>query len=103
MTSRTCLSIILAAGEGTRMKSAKSEGAAPDRRAADGRHVVRAAQAAGGGDLALVVGHGAEEVRAATVLCAGARKVSSRPNGWEPRMPCSRPARRSRAVMTTCW
>ena len=66
MTSRTCLSIILAAGEGTRMKSAKSKLLHEIAGLPMVIHVMRAAQAAGAGDLALVIGHGAEEVRAAT-------------------------------------
>ena len=42
-------------------------------------HVARAAEAAGAGDIALVVGHGADEVRkAAGRLCAAGRKCSCR-------------------------
>jgi len=62
MTSRTCLSIILAAGEGTRMKSALPKVLHPIAGLPLLAHVTRAAAAAGGGPIALVVGHGAEKV-----------------------------------------
>ncbi|MEO5323632.1 bifunctional UDP-N-acetylglucosamine diphosphorylase/glucosamine-1-phosphate N-acetyltransferase GlmU [Mesorhizobium sp. CC13] len=65
MTPRTCLSIILAAGEGTRMKSAMPKvlhGIAGLPMVA---HVARTAQSAGASDVALVVGHGGDEVRKA--------------------------------------
>src|SRR5688572_11445178 len=63
MTSRTCLSIILAAGEGTRMKSAKPKVLHEIACLPMVAHVAAAARAAGGGDVALVIGHGADEVR----------------------------------------
>ncbi|QPC87710.1 bifunctional UDP-N-acetylglucosamine diphosphorylase/glucosamine-1-phosphate N-acetyltransferase GlmU [Mesorhizobium sp. NBSH29] len=62
MTSRTCLSIILAAGEGTRMKSAKPKVMHEIAGLPMISHVMGAAQAAGAGDVALVVGNGAEAV-----------------------------------------
>ena len=65
MTARTCLSIILAAGEGTRMKSALPKVLHPIAGLPMVAHVMKAADAAGGGDLALVIGHGADAVRAA--------------------------------------
>jgi bifunctional UDP-N-acetylglucosamine pyrophosphorylase/glucosamine-1-phosphate N-acetyltransferase len=65
MTSRSCLSIILAAGEGVRMKSALPKVLHPVAGLPMVAHVVRAAVAAGGGDIALVVGRGAETVQAA--------------------------------------
>jgi bifunctional UDP-N-acetylglucosamine pyrophosphorylase/glucosamine-1-phosphate N-acetyltransferase len=65
MTSRSCLSIILAAGEGTRMKSALPKVLHKVAGLPMVVHVVRAAQTAGAGDLALVIGHGAEETRKA--------------------------------------
>ncbi|MET0942887.1 MAG: NTP transferase domain-containing protein, partial [Mesorhizobium sp.] len=64
MTSRTCLSIILAAGEGTRMKSATPKVLHKIAGLPMVAHVIRAAHAAGDTGAALVVGHGAEEVRA---------------------------------------
>ncbi len=65
MTSRSCLAIVLAAGEGTRMKSKLAKvlhrvGGLPMV-----AHVARAAAAAGGNDLALVVGRDAQDVEAA--------------------------------------
>ncbi|CAM5345516.1 bifunctional UDP-N-acetylglucosamine pyrophosphorylase/glucosamine-1-phosphate N-acetyltransferase [Aquamicrobium terrae] len=65
MTSRTCLSIILAAGEGTRMKSALPKVLHEIAGLPMVAHVARATETAGGGDLALVVGHGADAVRKA--------------------------------------
>ncbi|MGF7006918.1 bifunctional UDP-N-acetylglucosamine diphosphorylase/glucosamine-1-phosphate N-acetyltransferase GlmU [Aminobacter sp. BE322] len=65
MTSRTCLSIILAAGEGTRMKSAMPKVLHRIAGLPMVAHVAQAAQAAGASDVALVVGHGGDEVRKA--------------------------------------
>lgn len=65
MSERTCLSIILAAGEGTRMKSATPKVLHHIAGLPMVAHVTKAAQAAGAGDLALVIGFGAEELRAA--------------------------------------
>ncbi|RWK65979.1 bifunctional UDP-N-acetylglucosamine diphosphorylase/glucosamine-1-phosphate N-acetyltransferase GlmU [Mesorhizobium sp.] len=66
MSQRTCLSVILAAGEGTRMKSAVPKVLHPIAGLPMVAHVVKAAEAAGSGDLALVIGHGADEMRNAT-------------------------------------
>ena len=65
MSERTCLAIILAAGEGTRMKSAMSKVLHPVGGLPMVAHVVRAASAAGVGDVALVVGRDADEVEKA--------------------------------------
>ncbi|WP_378951263.1 bifunctional UDP-N-acetylglucosamine diphosphorylase/glucosamine-1-phosphate N-acetyltransferase GlmU [Mesorhizobium sp. ANAO-SY3R2] len=65
MTSRTCLSIILAAGEGTRMKSAMPKVLHKIAGLAMVAHVATTAEAAGAGDIALVVGHGGDEVKKA--------------------------------------
>jgi bifunctional UDP-N-acetylglucosamine pyrophosphorylase/glucosamine-1-phosphate N-acetyltransferase len=65
MTQRSCLSIILAAGEGTRMKSAKPKVLHEIAGLPMVAHVAAAAKQAGGGAVALVVGHGADEVRKA--------------------------------------
>jgi bifunctional UDP-N-acetylglucosamine pyrophosphorylase/glucosamine-1-phosphate N-acetyltransferase len=62
---RTCLSIILAAGEGTRMKSALPKVLHKIAGLPMVAHVARSAEAAGAGDLALVIGHGADEMRKA--------------------------------------
>lgn len=65
MNQRTCLSIVLAAGEGTRMKSALPKVLHRIAGLPLVAHVARAAQNAGAGDLALVVGHGGGKVRSA--------------------------------------
>jgi bifunctional UDP-N-acetylglucosamine pyrophosphorylase/glucosamine-1-phosphate N-acetyltransferase len=65
MNARTCLSVILAAGEGTRMKSALPKVLHPVAGLPMVAHVVRAAVTAGAGEVALVVGNGAEAVGAA--------------------------------------
>lgn len=65
MNPRSCLSIILAAGEGTRMKSALPKVLHPIAGLPLVAHVIRATQAAGAGDVALVIGHGADAVRKA--------------------------------------
>ena len=63
--SRTCLSIILAAGEGTRMKSAMSKVLHPVAGLPMVCHAALTATAAGSNRTALVVGRGAEAVAAA--------------------------------------
>lgn len=74
MSNRSCLSIVLAAGEGTRMKSALPKVLHPIAGLPMLAHVVRAVEAAGRGDVAIVVGHGAEKVReAAAGFAPGAR------------------------------
>lgn len=65
MTARSCLSIILAAGEGTRMKSATPKVLHQIAGLPLVAHVARAAEAAGAGDVALVIGHGGEAVQKA--------------------------------------
>jgi bifunctional UDP-N-acetylglucosamine pyrophosphorylase / glucosamine-1-phosphate N-acetyltransferase len=65
MSERTCLAVILAAGEGTRMKSAMVKVLHPVAGLPMAAHAVRAALAAGGSDVALVVGRDAEKVEAA--------------------------------------
>lgn len=62
MTERNCLSIILAAGEGTRMKGASPKVLHRIAGLPLVAHVARAAVAAGSGDIALVLGRGAEDV-----------------------------------------
>jgi bifunctional UDP-N-acetylglucosamine pyrophosphorylase/glucosamine-1-phosphate N-acetyltransferase len=65
MTHRSCLSIILAAGEGTRMKSATPKVLHEIAGLPMVAHVAAAAKRAGGNSVALVVGHGADAVRKA--------------------------------------
>jgi bifunctional UDP-N-acetylglucosamine pyrophosphorylase / glucosamine-1-phosphate N-acetyltransferase len=71
MTTRSCLSIILAAGEGTRMKSSRSKVLHQVAGLSLVGHVAKAAQAAGSGDIALVVGRDAEAVKTETLRVAG--------------------------------
>ncbi|MEX6508628.1 bifunctional UDP-N-acetylglucosamine diphosphorylase/glucosamine-1-phosphate N-acetyltransferase GlmU [Jiella sp. M17.18] len=63
--ARTCLSIILAAGEGTRMKSRTSKVLHPVAHLPMVRHVARAALATGADRIAVVVGRNGEAVAAA--------------------------------------
>ncbi len=65
MSQRSCLSVILAAGEGTRMKSAMPKVLHSIAGLPMVAHVVKAAEAAGATGVALVIGHGAEEMRKA--------------------------------------
>lgn len=71
MANRTCLAIILAAGEGTRMKSDMVKVLHPVGGLPMVGHVARAAMAAGGSDVALVVGRDADKVEAAVRPLAG--------------------------------
>ncbi|MBZ9794580.1 bifunctional UDP-N-acetylglucosamine diphosphorylase/glucosamine-1-phosphate N-acetyltransferase GlmU [Mesorhizobium sp. ES1-4] len=65
MSQRSCLSVILAAGEGTRMKSALPKVLHQIAGLPMVAHVVKAAEAAGASSEAIVIGHGAEEMRKA--------------------------------------
>lgn len=65
MTERSCLSIILAAGEGTRMKSATPKVLHKIAGLPMLAHVAKAAQAAGAGDLSVVIGYGGDKLREA--------------------------------------
>ncbi len=62
MKSRTCLSIILAAGDGTRMKSAVPKVLHPVAGAPMIAHVVKTTAAAGAAAISIVTGRGGEEV-----------------------------------------
>ncbi|MER9950552.1 bifunctional UDP-N-acetylglucosamine diphosphorylase/glucosamine-1-phosphate N-acetyltransferase GlmU [Mesorhizobium sp. M0047] len=70
MSQRSCLSVILAAGEGTRMKSALPKVLHQIAGLPMVAHVVKAAEAAGAGSQVLVIGHGAEEMRKAAAKFA---------------------------------
>ncbi|UUP19611.1 bifunctional UDP-N-acetylglucosamine diphosphorylase/glucosamine-1-phosphate N-acetyltransferase GlmU [Nitratireductor thuwali] len=72
MSERSCLAVILAAGEGTRMKSSLPKVLHEVGRLPMIGHVLAAARQAGANGEAVVIGHGAEEVRAAVELQAGA-------------------------------
>jgi len=75
MPTRTCLSVILAAGEGTRMKSALPKVLHEIAGLPMVAHVVKAAEAAGTGGLALVIGHGAQRMREAAERFAPGAKI----------------------------
>ena len=63
MRQRSCLTVILAAGEGTRMKSDQPKVLHQVAGLPMVAHVARAALSAGGGEVAVVVGRGGDEVR----------------------------------------
>lgn len=65
MTKRTCLSVILAAGEGTRMASSRPKVLHEIAGLPMVTHVGLAAKGTGEGDVALVLGRQAEDVKAA--------------------------------------
>src|SRR5690554_1468057 len=67
MSQRRCLSIILAAGEGTRMQSALPKVLHPVAGLPLVAHAVNAARQSAGTDVALVVGRGAQAVREAVL------------------------------------
>ncbi len=64
MTERTCLSIVLAAGEGTRMKSARPKVLHEVAGLSMVGHVLRAVAAAGGTAASVIVGPDREDVAA---------------------------------------
>ena len=72
MTERTCLSIVLAAGEGTRMKSSLPKVLHQVAGLPLVCHVVKAVQGTGKSDVALVVGRGVDKVQAAVEKVADA-------------------------------
>lgn len=80
MTDRTCLSIVLAAGEGTRMKSSLPKVLHQVAGLPLVCHVVKAVQGTGKSDVALVVGRGADEVRGAVEKLPTQFRLSSRKN-----------------------
>jgi bifunctional UDP-N-acetylglucosamine pyrophosphorylase/glucosamine-1-phosphate N-acetyltransferase len=70
MTNRNCLAIVLAAGEGTRMKSSLPKVLHPVAGLPMVAHVLKTVAAAGGADVALVVGNGGEAVGKAAAAFA---------------------------------
>ena len=95
--------LILAAGKGTRMKSARAKVLHPSWACPLLEHVLRAVQAAGAAPVTVVVGHQAEAVEAAF---AG-RGLALRPPGAArsgPATPCRSPASASPPIPTArCW
>ena len=63
--ARSCLAVVLAAGEGTRMKSSKSKVLHPVGNLPVISHVMKAATGAGASSIALVLGRDADDVKAA--------------------------------------
>src|SRR5262245_29449598 len=64
MTDRTCLSVVLAAGEGTRMRSARPKGLHEIAGRSLRGHVLEAIRMAGAGPVAVVVSPKSDEVAA---------------------------------------
>ena len=64
MSARTCLAIVLAAGEGTRMRSSRPKVLHTVAGRSLLAHVLAALRAAGGGESAVVVGPDREDVAA---------------------------------------
>jgi len=64
VSERSCLAIVLAAGDGTRMRSARPKVLHPVGNRAMIAHVLAAAEGAGAGRIAVIVGNGAEAVAA---------------------------------------
>ncbi|WP_099866363.1 bifunctional UDP-N-acetylglucosamine diphosphorylase/glucosamine-1-phosphate N-acetyltransferase GlmU [Pararhizobium haloflavum] len=75
MTERTCLAVVLAAGEGTRMKSERSKVLHAVAGLPMIGHVVAAVEAAGVEDVALVIGRDGDAVSAAA--SSGAARIST--------------------------
>ncbi len=75
MSSRSCLSIILAAGEGTRMKSTLPKVLHKIAGLSMLAHVAKAAEAAGASKTVVVVGHGGDAVRKAALASIPGAKV----------------------------
>lgn len=80
MSHRTCLAVVLAAGEGTRMKSTLPKVLHKIGGLEMVGHVMASASAAGADALALVVGNGSEQVRAAV---AGLYRGKAEPDVFE--------------------
>ena len=97
MTGRTSLTIVLAAGEGTRMRSAAAEGAAPG-----GRPIAAGACAGGGAAGRRRRARGGRRAgpqggrRRGQARCGRTRRPSCSASGSAPRMRCWRRARRWR-------
>ena len=100
---RTLAVVVLAAGKGKRLKSV-TQGPASGRRAAVLWHVLQTGRAARPSKIVIVVGHGADDVRAAVAPGASrrSRSSSSRPSSSAPGTRSSRPSAPS-AAPTTCW
>ena len=103
MKARTCLAIVLAAGEGTRMRSARPKVLHTMAGQSLLAHVLTAVGAAGTTATAVVVGPGQDAVatEAKRVLPGAAIFVSA--SGAEPRTRCWRRRPRSQNSPTIFW
>ena len=84
--------VILAAGQGTRMRSALPKVAHPVAGRAMVAHVVRAARAAGADPIVVVVGHGSDTVRAALADDPVRFAVQAEQRGTGHALACARSA-----------
>ena len=103
MTARSSLTVVLAAGEGTRMRSSLPKVLHPIAGQSLLAHVLDAAPHGTGAALAVVIGPDHKAVADEVARIRPMRRPSFRPSASAPRMPCWPPARRSRAAPTICW
>ena len=100
MGERSCLAIVLAAGEGTRMRSARAKVLHEIGGRSLLAHVLDAVRAAGSTASAVVIGPDAESVAAEAKRALPGADIYVQS---ERRMPCWPPGRRSRVARTTSW
>ena len=104
MTARTSLTVVLAAGEGTRMRSSLPKVLHPVAGQSLLAHVLGAAPQGAGTSLAVVDrARPPGGVEARPNACGRTLRPSFSASGSAPRMRCWRRARRSRAAPTICW
>lgn len=103
MSERSCLAVILAAGEGTRMKSSLSKVLHPVGGLPMVAHVVRAASGAGVDAVALVVGRDADKVEAAAKPFAKSVSVHVQTERLGTATPFLQRGRRLRRDTTISW
>ena len=103
MTARSSLTVVLAAGEGTRMRSSLPKVLHPVAGQSLLAHVLDAAPHGAGAALAVVIGPDHKAVADEVKRVRPDAATFVQPSGSAPRMRCWRPARRSRAARTICW
>ena len=99
--ARRCLTIVLAAGEGVRMRSARPKVLHEIAGRSMLGHALSAVGEAGTQDIVVVIGPGRGDVAAEALRVAPGAKSRFRASEGAPRTPFSPPARRSRAATTT--